>query len=62
MVQLSHLYMTTGYTIALNIQTFVRKVLALLFNILSRFVKAIVGLKVKSYHSVVSDSLRPHGL
>ena len=61
-VQLSHLYMTIGYTIALNIQTFVRKVLALLFTILSRFVKAIVGLKVESYHSVVSDSLRPHRL
>ena len=38
MVQLSHLYMTTRKTIALNIQTFVRKVLSLLFKMLSRFV------------------------
>ena len=37
-VQLSHLYMTTGKTIALTIQTFVSKVMSLLFNMLSRFV------------------------
>ena len=37
MVQLSHPYMTTGKTIALTIRTFVGKVIALLFNILSRF-------------------------
>ena len=37
MVQLSHLYMTTGKTIALTIQTFVSKVMSLLFNTLSRF-------------------------
>ena len=35
-VQLSHPYMTTGKTIALTIQTFVGKVMSLLFNILSR--------------------------
>ena len=40
MVQLSHLYMTTGETIALTILTFVGKVMSLLFNILSRFVIA----------------------
>ena len=34
MVQLSHLYMTTGKTIALTMQTFVGKVMALLFNML----------------------------
>ena len=34
MFQLSHLYMTTGKTIALTIQTFDRKVISLLFNIL----------------------------
>ena len=34
-VQLSHLYMTTGKTIALTRQNFVGKVLSLLFNILS---------------------------
>ena len=37
MVQLSHLYRTTGKTIALTIQTFVGKVMSLLFNMLSRF-------------------------
>ena len=36
MVQLSHLYMTTGKTIALAIWTFVSKVMPLLFNTLSR--------------------------
>ena len=38
MVQLSHPYITNGKTIALTIQTFVNKVMSLLFNILSRFV------------------------
>ena len=38
MVQLSHSYMTTGKNIALTRQTFVSKVMALPFNILSRFV------------------------
>ena len=38
MVQLSHLYMTTGKTIALTIQTFVGKVMSLLLNMLSRLV------------------------
>ena len=38
MVQLSHPYMTTGKTIALTIQTFVGKVMSLLFNVISRFV------------------------
>ena len=40
MVQLSHLYTTTGKTIALTIQTFVGKEISLLFNMLSRFVTA----------------------
>ena len=35
-VQLSHTYMTTGKTIALTRQTFVVKVMSLLFNMLSR--------------------------
>ena len=34
MVQLLHLYMTTGKNIALTIQTFVSKVMSLLFNML----------------------------
>ena len=37
-VQLSYPYMTTGKTIALTGQTFVSKVVSLLFNTLSRFV------------------------
>ena len=37
-VQLSHPYMTTGKTKALTRQTFVGKVMSLLFNMLSRFV------------------------
>ena len=41
-VQLSHLYMTTGKTIALTGQTFVGKVMSLLFNMLSRLVIAFL--------------------
>ena len=37
-VQLSHPYMTTGKMIALTRQTFVGKVMSLLFNMLSRLV------------------------
>ena len=39
-VQLSHAYMTTGKTITLTRQTFVCKVMSLLFNMLSRLVIA----------------------
>ena len=42
MVQLSHLYLTTGKTIALTIWTFVSKVMSLLFSILSRVVIAFL--------------------
>ena len=38
MAQLSHLYMTTGKTIALTRQTLVGKVMFLLFNMLSRLI------------------------
>ena len=38
MVQLSHLYVTTGKTIALTRWTFVGKVMSLLFNRLSRLI------------------------
>ena len=38
MVQLSHPYMTTGKTVALTTRNCIRKVISLLFNILSRFV------------------------
>ena len=40
-VQLSYPYMTTGETIALTRQTFVGKVMSLLFNMLSRLEKAM---------------------
>ena len=40
MVQLSHPYMSTGKTIALTLQTFVGKMISLLFNMLSRLVIA----------------------
>ena len=42
MVQLSHLYMTTGKTIALTRWTFIGKVMSLLFNMLSRLVIAFL--------------------
>ena len=41
-VQLSHPYMTTGKTVALTRQTFVGKVMSLLFNKLSRLVIAFL--------------------
>ena len=42
MVQLSHLYMTTGKSIAWSILTFVSKIMSLLFNVLSKFVIALL--------------------
>ena len=42
MVQFLHPFMTTGKTIALTRQTFVAKVMSLLFNVLSRFVIAFL--------------------
>ena len=58
MVQLSHLCMTTGKTIALTIYHFVGKVLSLLFSTLSRFVIAsLVLLKDKPVHIKNFNSL-----
>ena len=51
MVQLSHPYMTTGKTIALTIQTFVGKVMSLLFNMLSQLVIAFLP---RSKHLLIS--------
>ena len=51
MVQLSHPYMTTGEAIALTMQTFVSKVMSLLFNTLSGFVKAFLQ---RSKHLLIS--------
>ena len=42
MVQLSHPYMTTAKAIALTVLTFVGKAVYLLFNMLSRLVKAFL--------------------
>ena len=50
-IQLSHPYLTTGKTIALTRQTFVEKVMSLLFNMLSRF--AITFLS-RSKHLLIS--------
>ena len=43
MVQLSHLYVTTGKTITLAICTFVGKVMSLLINMLSRLAIAFLS-------------------
>ena len=52
-VQLSHPYMITGKTKALARQTFVDKVMSLLFNVLSRFVIAFLP---RSKHLLISPS------
>ena len=63
MVQLSHPYMTTGKTIALTRQTFVGKVMSLLFNMLFRFVIAFLSrskhLLILCLHSPYSVILEP---
>ena len=51
MVQLSHPYMTTGKTIASTRWTFVRKVISLLFNTLSRLV---IDFLSRSEHLLIS--------
>ena len=50
-VQLSHPYMTTGKTITLTRQTFVGKVMSLLFNMLSRLVITFLP---RSKHLLIS--------
>ena len=55
-VQLSHLYMTTGKTIALTTQTFVGKIISLLFNMLSRLVIAFLP---RSKHLLISRLQSP---
>ena len=51
MVQLSHPYMTTGKTIALTRWMFVRKVMSLLFNMLSRLVISFLqGASIFKFH------------
>ena len=51
MVQLSHLYMTTGKTIALTICTFVGKRMSLLFNTLSG---SVIAFLPRSNHLLIS--------
>ena len=51
MIQLSHPYMTTGKTIALTRQSFVDKVMSLLFNMLSRLVITFLP---RSKHLLIS--------
>ena len=62
-VQLSHSYMTTGKTIALTRQTFVGKVMSLLFNMLSRLVVTFLPrnkrLLISRLHSPSAVILEP---
>ena len=51
MVQLSHPHMTTEKNVTLTIWTFVRKVMSLLFNMLSRFVTTFLP---RSKHLLIS--------
>ena len=51
MVQLSYPYTTTGKTIALTIWTFVKKVMSLLYKVLSRLVIAFLP---RSKHLFIS--------
>ena len=61
MIQLSHPYMTTGKTIALTIQTFVSKVMSLLFNTLchSFSSKEQVSFNFMAVITICSDSGAP---
>ena len=55
-IQHSHPYMTTGKTITLTIQTFVGKVLSLIFNVLPTFVIAFLP-RNKSFNFVASVTI-----
>ena len=56
MVQLSHLFMTAEETITLTIETFVGRVMSLLFNTLSRFVVAFLP-RSKCLNSMVEVTI-----
>ena len=58
MVQLSHLYMTTGKTIALTIRTFVGKMMSLLSNTLSRFIIAFLSMRKSLLISWLQDQAK----
>ena len=54
MVQISHLYMTTGEAIALTVQSFVSKVISLPFNMLYRFVIGFLPWSKLSFMATVT--------
>ena len=67
-VQLSHPYVTTGKTIALTRQTFVGKVMSLLFNMLSRLAitflprsKRLLISRLQSPSAVILEPIRTLG-
>ena len=57
LVQLARLYMTTGKTIALTRWTFVGKVMSLLFNMLSRVIRAVLQ-EQASFNVMAPKSIR----
>ena len=59
MVQLSHLYMTTGKIINLTIWTFTGKLMSLLFNMLSRFLIAFFPRSKHLFISWVQSQKKP---
>ena len=56
-VQLSHPYVTTGKTIALTRQTFVGKVMSLLFNVLSRLVNSFSSKEQASFNFMAAVTI-----
>ena len=56
-VQISHPYMTTGKTIALMRQTFVRKVMSLLLNMLSRLVITFLPREYVSFNFLAAGTI-----
>ena len=57
-VQLSHLYMTTGKTIALTRWTFAGKVMSLLFNMLSRLVLTFLPRSKHPLNKMASKNIK----
>ena len=56
MVQLSHPYLTTGKTLALTRQTFVGKVMSLLFKMLSRLVITFLSRSKHIFYATVNST------
>ena len=56
MVQLSHPYLTTGKTLALTRQTFIGKVMSLLFNMLSRLVITFLPRTKHIFYATVNST------